>query len=274
MTLPSIPFIWKQLNGPQIVGITRGIFGFIKSRFDSWMSYFWDFSVSTMNSEHLTTTGSLVYFARPSISVLPEEYFKVTTMTTTPTGYGFDDGLLAELNMDELDIYRGPLPTELYRALINSFTRRGYSFLSLKLLDDMMYVLREKYGTEIEPYAFEWVDRYNVPDTRHVGDIIVYLGRRETWKQTSLVYQALIGIRDNIFTPEPVLFFDLVQPPKINWFKLTRRTRTDTNYGFNNGVLSRTIPVYPSDNLFRFTRRIGTGRTTGLDEGKLDGRED
>ena len=63
MTLPSIPFLWKQFNGPQIVGITKGILGFIKSRFDSWMSYFWDFSIETMNSEHLSTAGALVSFA-------------------------------------------------------------------------------------------------------------------------------------------------------------------------------------------------------------------
>lgn len=240
MTLPSIPFIWKQLNGPQIVGITRGIFGFIKSRFDSWMSYFWDFSISTMNSEHLTTAGSLVYFARPVITTLPENWFRYTTMSTAPTGYGFDDGFLTEINSEELNAYIGPLPTELYRTLLNSFTKNGYAFLSLKLLDDMVYALRERYGTESEAYAFEWVDRYDVPETRHVGDIIVYLGRREYWSQTNLVYQALLGIRDNIFTPEPVLFFDLVQPPRINWFRLTSRTRTDTNYGFDDGVLAKT----------------------------------
>ena len=54
MTLPSIPFLWKQFNGPQIVGITRGIFNFIKSRFDSWMSYFWDFSIGTYYNGHNT----------------------------------------------------------------------------------------------------------------------------------------------------------------------------------------------------------------------------
>lgn len=208
MTLPSIPFLWKQFNGPQIMGITKGIFGFIKSRFDSFMSYFWDFSVYTMNSEHLTTTGALVSFARPVITTFPDNYFRYTTMVTTPTGYGFDDGVLSEINPEEITEYRGPIPTEMYRQLLIAFTRDEYSFLSLSMLDDIMYTLREAYGTESEPYTINWIDRSDVPPLRHVGDIAINIGHRDKWRQTALIYQSLVGLRDNVFTPEPVLYFD------------------------------------------------------------------
>ena len=212
MTLPSIPFLWKQLNGPQIVGITKGIFGFIKSRFDSWMSYFWDFSVQTMNSQHLTTTGALVSFARPVVSTLPEDYFRYTTMDTTPTGYGFDDGVLSEINPDEIADYRGIIPTEMYRSLLYGFVSNEFSFLSLKMLDSIMHSLRASYGTESEQYTINWVDRDNVPPLRHVGDIVINIGHRAAWRQTTLVYQALVGLRNNVFTPEPVLYFDVTLP--------------------------------------------------------------
>lgn len=212
MTLPSIPFLWKQLNGPQIVGITKGIFGFIKHRFDSWMSYFWDFSVYTMNSEHLNTTGALVSFARPIITTLPSNYFRFTTMDTTPTGYGFDDGVLSEIHPEELANYVGPIPTEMYRQLLIAFTRDEYTFLSLQMLDDIMYTLREAYGTESEPYTITWVDRSDVPELRHVGDLIINIGRRGMWRQTELIYQSLVGLRNNVFTPEPVIYFDVTLP--------------------------------------------------------------
>lgn len=212
MTLPSIPFLWKQFNGPQIVGITKGIFGFIKSRFDSWMSYFWDFSIATMNSEHLSTAGALVSFARPIVSVFPADWFRFTTMVTTPTGYGFDDGLLTELNPEELTEYRGPIPAEMFRTLLIAFTRDEYTFLSYKMLDDIMFTLRERYGTATEQYTIDWIDRSDVPLLRHVGDIVINLGRRDSWQQTALIYQTLIGLRDNVFTPEPVIYFDVTQP--------------------------------------------------------------
>lgn len=209
MTLPSIPFLWKQLNGPQIVGIAKGIFGFIKYRFDSWMSYFWDFSVQTMNSQHLDTTGALVFFARPTILNYPANYFRFTTMVTTPTGYGFDDGVLSEMNPDEFQEYRGVIPTEMYRTLLYAFVRNEFSFLSLKMLDSIMYSMREVYGTAGSPYYIRWVDRDNVPAERHVGDIELNIGTRSDWRQTALVYQALVGLRDNVFTPEPVIYFDV-----------------------------------------------------------------
>ena len=212
MTLPSIPFLWKQFNGPQIVGITRGIFNFIKSRFDSWMSYFWDFSIGTMNSEHLTTTGSLISFARPTISMFPENWFRYATMVTTPTGYGFDDGFLTVINPESMVEYKGPIPAEMFRTLLIAFTRDDYSFLSLKMLDDIMYTLRERYGTATEDYTISWVDRENVPVLRHVGDIEINIGRRDMWRQATLIYQTLVGLRDNVFTPEPVLYFDVTQP--------------------------------------------------------------
>jgi len=212
MTLPSIPFLWKQLNGPQIVGITKGIFDFIKHRFDSWMSYFWDFSIATMNSEHLSTAGALVSFARPIVSVFPADWFRFTTMVTTPTGYGFDDGLLTELNPEELTEYRGPIPAEMFRTLLIAFTRDEYTFLSYKMLDDIMFTLRERYGTATEQYIIDWIDRSDVPPLRHVGDIVINLGRRDAWQQTALIYQTLIGLRDNVFTPEPVIYFDVTQP--------------------------------------------------------------
>lgn len=208
MRIPVIPYIWRQLNGPQIKAVATAIIQFIENMFNPSIEYFSDFTISNMTDEQLTTVGVITQFSRPMTTFLPEGYFKFSSVEEYPSANGFDRGWLAPLGLEENTEYIRLLPAKYYRNMLNGFVSNDCDYISLRMLDAIAYSLREEFGTSTEAYNIGWVDRDNIPANRGVGDIVLSMGSGDTWEDVFVLRSALEGLIQNVFTPEPAVYID------------------------------------------------------------------
>lgn len=215
MIIP-VNFLWAQLNGPQITGITEAMVEYLKSIFDTQLDYINTISVDTANSDHLTLLGILAGFARPVISIPDKDYFYFTEDLEKDTSHGFSSlenpsqgGRFVSLfkGMGQIDV---PLDTEHYRALLKAYIQGEGEIGGLELLDDICYALSQVDIPGVEPfYKFEFMRYGEVPTGRSSGDLYIDVGSLENWKNPMEVYAILRGLADTVYSPIPQIFISI-----------------------------------------------------------------
>ena len=90
MILP-IQYLWKQLDGPQVKGLTKGVEEYWKSLFDDKLDYFNNISIDTANDDHLTLMGLLSGLIRPVIQEPDKTFFYFTEQAEHNFPHGFSD---------------------------------------------------------------------------------------------------------------------------------------------------------------------------------------
>lgn len=227
MILP-IQYLWKQLDGPQITGITKAIEDYWKQLFDSKFDYFNTFSIETANNDHLTLLGLLSGLVRPTIQEPDADYFYFTEQYENPVDHGFSD--LTDLShggrfskVDVAGVHNTSLDEEHYRALLRAWTSGEGEIGSLMLLDDICAELtKTDLGPDVTPfYQFDFMAGDDIPADRAPGDVFVDMRSMSDWRNPLHIYAVLRGIGDSVYAPQPRLFISLgasgqVSPPAIS----------------------------------------------------------
>lgn len=215
MILP-IQYLWKQLDGPQVTGITKAIEDYWKILFDRKFDYFNNFSVETANNDHLTLLGLLSGLVRPVIQEPDMDYFYFTEQYENPVEHGFSD--LEELGrggrfsrLDSKGVHNVSLDEEHYRALLRAWTTGEGEIGSLMLLDDICNELtKTDLGPSTEPfYQFDFMAGDNIPQDRAPGDVFIDMRSMADWSNPLHIYAVLRGIGDSAYAPQPRLFISL-----------------------------------------------------------------
>lgn len=224
MILP-IRYMWEQLDGPQISGISDALFEYWKSVFDEKLDYFNNISVETANNIHLTLLGLLSGLIRPVISEPDREYFYFSEFPEYPSNHGFGDiedqsvgGRLTRLDVGET-IHNVSLDEEHYRALLRAWVSGDGEIGSLVLLDDICAELtRLDLGEETDPfYRFVFMEQ-DIPVDRAPGDLYLDMRSMDNWHNPTHIYAVLQGLANTAYAPQPRLFISIgssgsVSPP-------------------------------------------------------------
>lgn len=214
MILP-IQYLWKQLDGPQVKGLTKGVEEYWKSLFDDKLDYFNNISIDTANDDHLTLMGLLSGLIRPVIQEPDKTFFYFTEQAEHNFPHGFSDldnlesggGLFSKV--DNKSLQNVTLDTEYYRALLRAWDRGQGEIGSLMLLDDICAELTAL-DTGNEPtYRFDIMEGKNIPLDRAPGDVYIDMGSASEWNNPLHVYAVLMGIGDTVYSPQPRLFVSL-----------------------------------------------------------------
>lgn len=215
MILP-IRYLWQQLNGPQVTGICKAIEEYWKEIFDNKLDYFNNFSIATVDDQHLTLLGLLSGLIRPVIQEPDATYFYFTEQAEHPVDHGFSD--LADANvggrfskLDVKGVHNVSLDSEYYRALLKAWVEGEGEIGSLMLLDDICKELTIKdIGPEEEPfYQFMFMAGDDIPVDRAPGDVYIDMRSMTNWNNPLHVYAVLRGIGDTAYAPQPRLFISL-----------------------------------------------------------------
>lgn len=214
MILP-IDYLWSQLNGPQVKGITDAIFDYWKIQFDEKLDYFNQLSVNTVNDQHLTLLGLLSGLIRPVITEADRDYFLFTEDVEHNFTKGFSDledptigGRLTKLDVGQ-GVQNTSLDEEHYRALLRAWTSGAGEIGSLALLDEICYQLHMLDIPEQEPfYRFKFMTE-NIPSDRTYGDVYIDMGDMPQWRNPLHIYAVLNGIGNTAYAPVPRLFVSL-----------------------------------------------------------------
>lgn len=226
MILP-IQYLWKQLDGPQVTGITKAIEDYWKQLFDQKFDYFNNLSVATANNDHLTLLGLLSGLVRPVIQEPDSTYFYFTENAEHPVDHGFSD--LQNLDVggrfskvDVKGVHNVSLDETYYRALLRAWTTGEGEIGSLELLDDICAELTKvDIGPDTTPfYRFDFMSGDDIPLDRAPGDVFIDMRSMSDWRNPLHVYAVLRGIGDSVYAPQPRLFISLgasgqVSPPVV-----------------------------------------------------------
>lgn len=218
--IPDISFIWKQLNGPQITAITKALFAYIKEKFDDLISYFWNLSVQTANSAHLTLFGTLVGFQRPIVVKIDQVYFYFSELPPVensphglswrpgppdPEGQQYDwGGQLSEVSPGNKAV--GELAdTEWYRALLSGFLHSNGVEGSLVLLNDIIVTLSSYDNPDRPPY-FIFTYTLQQEGVKSPGDIDIDLDNIIPWRDPYTSYELMVSIANGMYAPVPKIY--------------------------------------------------------------------
>ena len=227
MILP-IQYLWKQLDGPQVTGITKAIEEYWKQLFDQKFDYFNNLSVNTANNDHLTLLGLLSGLVRPVIQEPDATYFYFTENAEHPVDHGFSDLQSLEIGgrfskIDVKGVHNVSLDEEHYRALLRAWTTGEGEIGSLELLDDICAELTKvDIGPDVTPfYRFDFMEGDDIPSDRAPGDVFIDMRSMTDWRNPLHVYAVLRGIGDSVYAPQPRLFISLgasgqVSPPVVS----------------------------------------------------------
>lgn len=216
MILP-ISFLWQQLNGPQVKGISNAIFEYMKSVLDKKLDYFNNVSVDTVNSAHLTLLGLLSGLVRPTISEADRDYFYFSEIAEHNTTHGFssldnltEGGRFSSLSEGE-GRHNASLNDEYYRVLLQTWVAGDGEIGSLVLMDDLCEALTnlDLKGLVAPFYQFQFLLGPDVPAARSQGDIFIDVGNNTEWSNPLYVYAVLRGIADTAYAPIPQIFLSL-----------------------------------------------------------------
>lgn len=214
MILP-IQYLWKQLDGPQVTGLMKGVEEYWKSLFDDKLDYFNNMSIDTANDDHLTLIGLLSGLIRPVIQEPDKTFFYFTEQAEHHFPNGFSDldnlelggGLFSKV--DKKSLQNVTLDTEYYRALLKAWDRGQGEIGSLMLLDDICAELTalDVGGTPV--YRFSIMEGDNIPVDRAPGDVYIDMGNATDWNNPLHVYAVLNGVGNTAYAPQPRLFISL-----------------------------------------------------------------
>lgn len=210
-------YMWEQLNGPQIQGISTAIYELTKSMFDNILEYFNHLSVDTANTEHLTLLGLLSGLVRPLVYEPNSAYFLFTedALSSYPRGFSSldqADGGKFSPDQETVDqLQRNYLSDTYYRPLLKAWCDGDNEIGGLALLDDICEVLtRIDRGEGVQPfYQFTFMEGPDIPTDRSPGDVYIDIGNSSQWRDPFKIYGILQGIRDTIYVPQPRLFISL-----------------------------------------------------------------
>ena len=214
---------WKQFNGPRITAIMRAILLWMKENWDEQLEYFWNLSIDTANSSHLTFFGILSGFIRPIVTKADEEYFY---FSEAPPTKGSSHGLSyrpgpPDLESEDPYEWGGPLsevslspassgeraPTEWYRQMLAAWSSSKGIDGSLELLDDLTSIM-SLYDSPLRDlyYIFTWSTALSSSSSKTYGDIDLDLDNPIPWNNPFVVEALFSAIAASIYTPVPRLY--------------------------------------------------------------------
>lgn len=216
MILP-IAFLWKQLNGPQITGIVKAIFQFIKNKLDTHLDYYNNISIDTADEKHLELIGTLMGISRPIFTLADEKFFWFTTNDTeAPYEHGYGTagnktlgGKFSDINKayETMKMYKVALPVyrELLKAVANSRGEEG----SLIFLDDVTYAMTQKMsGSDIQAYN---ITISSNSEELLSGQIDVDIGPSSQYNQPEQLYKSLDTLYKTLLGPDPRIVLHMQQ---------------------------------------------------------------
>lgn len=210
-------YMWEQLNGPQIKGISDAIYQYSKNLFDPILDYFNTLSVDNANTDHLTLMGLLSGLVRPLVYE-PDQFsflFTEEALHDYPRGFSSlnsaNGGKFAESAEVVSELQRHYLNDTYYRPLLKAWCMGDNEIGGLALLDDICAVLTQiDQGQDAELfYEFSFMEGPDIPEDRSPGDVFIDIGNTSQWRDPFKVYGILQGIRDTIYVPQPRLYISL-----------------------------------------------------------------
>lgn len=206
-----INFLWKQLNGPQITAIVKSLQQWCIGQFDALLEYFNNLNIDNAGTYHLSLMGQIANLARPFVSIPDKNFFWFTAEPQKNFEHGYasleDRGIGGKfIDLQKLlDTYHGlPLTDEYFRVLLKTYTNSEGEVGSLKLIDDIVYALMQKYGTTKTNYR---LDIMTILETnRDYGDLFINLGREDSWNSWEQVIVSIKAIGDTLYAPLPRIF--------------------------------------------------------------------
>lgn len=279
MILP-INYLWSQLNGPQVRGITEAIFQEWKTIFDDKLNYLNQLSVETANDDHLTLLGLLSGLIRPTITEADRDYFLFTETAEQGSTHGFaalDDatsgGRLTKTGTGQ-GTHNKSLDAEHYRTLLKAWISGDGEIGSLALLDDICYNLTKlDLGPGQEPfYKFKFMQGDDIPQDRAPGDVYIDMGSLAQWRNPVHIYAVLNGIANTVYAPQPRLFVSIGTTGRVTNPSATPGAgKYETSVTVTMGVNTDTASIYyttdggtPSASSTKYTVPITLTETTTL----------
>lgn len=206
-----INFLWKQLNGPQVVGVTKACYNWCVNQFNALLDYYNDLKILNANSAHLSLMGTLANFSRPMIRLVDMKFFMFADSASNPDEHGFSG--LEDLSVGGLfssisavwETERGiPLSDDFFRRVLYAYSQSNGELESLSLLDDICNALKEYAGGPNATY--EITIRDSVSGIQDIGDVIINLGRQQDWQNWSSVVCAIEALTKTIYAPLPKVY--------------------------------------------------------------------
>lgn len=217
MVLP-VRYLWEQLDGPQVSGLSDALFEYWKSVFDDKLEYFNNISVATATDIHLTLLGLLAGLVRPTISEADTDFFYFTEYPEHPFQHGFSDlehpeqggGKLSRLDSG-ISSHNVSLDGEHYRALLRAWINGEGDIGSLQLLDDMCNELSKLDLGNVTPfYQFYFMEQGpDLPADRAPGDVYIDMRGINSWNNPTHIYAVIQGIANTAYAPQPRIFVSI-----------------------------------------------------------------
>lgn len=205
----NVPFIWKQLNGPQITGITKAIFMFIRNMFEDILSYFNYFSRRQCTIEHAEVIGMFNRFSRPALEEYNKNYFFFTRYLEHDNLMGFSEliggrpGSIGGVFSSISDTTKSPerLDPSTYRYLLNAFLDNDAEVSSLDSLDAICHelvVLDAKDPSTFE-YTFAWGETGTGADV-----LTIDVGNESDWNNPERILAVLRALGETLYLPNVI----------------------------------------------------------------------
>lgn len=199
--IQPIQFLWKQLNGPQIVGITQALFEWIKQSFDGILDYFKHFHISRATFSHLKTLGIINNLPLPTLTKYQQAFFFFTYSKEISQERGFsslDDrvhgGKFSSLQEHIADVVE--IDESTYRTLLDAVISDYCSNRSMHYLDKICSTLKR-----MSPNAsYEFI--YNL---RNPGSITVDIGYESDWENAPTIVAIIDSLAKSSYYPEPII---------------------------------------------------------------------
>lgn len=208
-----VNFLWKQLNGPQITAIVKSLQQWIVQQFDALLDYFNNLNIDRAGTYHLSLMGQIANLARPFVSIPDKNFFWFTAEPQKNFEHGYasleDRGIGGKfIDLQALlDTYHGvPLTDEYFRILLKTYTNSEGEVGSLKLLDDIVYALMQKYGTNKTAYRLDILTENTGIKGNDCGDLYINLGREDSWNSWEQVVVSIKAIGNTLYAPLPRIF--------------------------------------------------------------------
>lgn len=214
MNIPPIKFLWRQMNGPQVVAFCQAIYEWLRLRFDKNIDYWSNISINTATDEYLTELGALAGFPRAITErytedpvMFTKEYYGPGSENGGVCGFGFSDGLKhgptegvdgGRFNDVRAEKIRELIKADTYRRALHTFANSKGSMGSLKLLDDIMDCQLGE-GNPDNAYMFDY-------NTVSPGDIILNFYNVREWPDGVSAPYMMTALADGPYAPSPRVF--------------------------------------------------------------------
>lgn len=213
MNIPPISFLWRQLNGPQVVAFCRAIFEWFRKLFDPNLNYWSNISIETAAEDYLTELGALAGMPRAVVEryendpvVFTKEYYGPGSPAQGICGFGFSDGFKhgpsnndgGRFNDVRDKKIRTLISAATYRKALRAFCDSHGEVGSLVLLDDIMNSQLGE-GNPDNAYNFDY-------DTIAPGDIILRFFAVREWPDGLSAPYLMSALADGPYAPVPHLY--------------------------------------------------------------------